>query len=68
MPSAQKQINLIDYTMINDAKAQFLYLIIATLSKEDIFKQALTSLLYGWQVGAWELQIGSNPHCGMGLN
>lgn len=52
MPSAQKQINLIDYTMINDPKAQFPYLIIATLSKEDIFKHALTSLLYGWQVGA----------------
>lgn len=42
--------------MINDPEAQSIKLIIATLSKEDIFKQALIRRLNVMQVRAWEFQ------------
>lgn len=42
--------------MINDPEAQSIYLIILTLSKEDVFKQTLIRMLNVMQVRAWEFQ------------
>lgn len=48
----RSEVNLIDCEMINDLGVQAIYLIIAPLSKEDIFKQALIRLLNALQVRA----------------
>lgn len=51
--SAQKlKINPIDHQMIKDPGVQLIYPVIATLSKEDIFKQALIRMLNVLQLRA----------------